>query len=326
MTRAWDAWVALWDRREPATALALVRILVGACVVGDMLNTLARGLVTPLYSTAGYATTYAAGWSTALGDDPGPLLFAIVLGAAIAMTIGAATRVACAVFAIAGAQLAYLAPDADRGIDMIVRIVAVILALSLSHARWSVDAFVWRRLGRALPTEVPAWPRYLLLLQLVWIYLSGGMNKSAAEWGPHGGFRALENIVTDPHLARLPAGWIAPITPLARIATAATMVFELGAPLYLVAYYFADTRDRVGAHAGRLRRAFTWARVRWVWIALGVCFHVGIAITLRLGMFPYAMLALYPVLLRPAELAAIVARVGQRRNGATPAKRASSPS
>ena len=109
MTRGWRTWVAWWDRRESPMALAIVRILVGACVVVDMANTLVRGLVTPLYSTAGYANVYH-GWSRALGDDPGPLLFAIVFGAAIAMTLGAATRVACVVFAIAGAQLAYLAP------------------------------------------------------------------------------------------------------------------------------------------------------------------------------------------------------------------------
>ncbi len=318
---AWAAWVALWDRREAPTALAMVRILVGACIVADMLGTLARGLVTPLYSTAGYANVYA-GWGRVLGDDPGPVLFAIVLGAAIAMTLGAATRVACVVFAVASAQLAYIAPDADRGIDMIVRIVALILALSLSHARWSVDATVMRALGRPMPAEVPAWPRYLLLLQLAWIYLSGGMNKSAAEWGPLGGFRALENIVTDPHIARLPAGWIAPITPLARIATAATMLFELGAPVYLLAYGLVE-------RGGRFVRVAMWTRR--VWIALGVSFHVGIAITLRLGMFPYAMLALYPVLFRADEIAALVGRIGrvvrgQRRNGDRPAKRASSPS
>ncbi len=318
MSRArdmWSAWVAWWDRRESPTALATVRILVSACVVGDMLNTIALGLVTPLYSRAGYANTYD-GWSRYLGDDPGPVLFAIVLGAAIAMMLGVATRVACVVFVLASAQLGYLAPDADRGIDMIVRIVVLILALSMSHARWSVDAVVARMLGRPMPAEVPAWPRYLLLLQLVWIYVSGGMNKSAAEWGPLGGFRALENIVTDPHVARLPAGWIAPITPLARVATAATMAFELGAPLYLVAYWLVERGRRFA------RAAMWWRRV---WIALGVSFHAGIAITLRLGMFPYAMLALYPVLFMPTEIAALVARV-QRRKGDVPANRASSPS
>ena len=67
---------------------------------------------------------------------------------------------------------------------MILRIVLVILALSWCHARWSVDAWVWRRLGRPLPREVPAWPRYLLLLQLVWIYFSGGHEQERRGVGP----------------------------------------------------------------------------------------------------------------------------------------------
>ena len=295
---AWHAWVALWDRREPATALALVRIGVGLCLVYDLITTWRLDLIGPLYSVDGYAVAHD-GWArTLLGHDPGPTLWAIALGAAACIAVGAGTRVACVVFAVVGAQLGYHAPRSDLGIDNMLRIVVMILALSQSHARWALDAWVWRRLGRPLPAEVPAWPRYLLLLQLVWIYFSGGVNKAGAEWGPLGGFTALENILSDPNIARLAPGWIAPITPLARLATAVTMAFELLAPLYLLALYYAETADR----PGRVRRWSNRLRLRWVWIALGVSFHLGIAITLRFGIFPWGMLALYPVLLRPGEL------------------------
>lgn len=312
---AWTAWVALWDRREPATALALVRVLVGACLVADLAPLWRLGLVDALYGAAGYGTAADHGTEAGrapdagvvvdlLGADPGPVLYAIALACAVGLLIGAATRVSAVGYALAAAQLAALAPDADRGIHQLLRVVALILALSGSHARWSVDAWVWRRLGRPLPRDIPAWPRYLLLAQLVWVYWSGGVNKAGAEWGPHGGFTALENILTNPQWARLPIGWIAPVTPLARLATALTMLFELGAPAYLLAYYLADTPPRgPDPRPGRLRRVITALRVRAVWIALGLCFQVEIAVTLRLGVFPYGMLALYPVLLRPAEIA-----------------------
>ncbi|MBA3541111.1 MAG: HTTM domain-containing protein, partial [Deltaproteobacteria bacterium] len=206
-----------------------------------------------------------------------------------------------------------LAPDADRGIDGLLRVVLVIVALSRSHAVWSIDAWVWRRIGRPLPTEIPAWPRYLLFAQLVWVYFSGGHNKTGIEWGIPGGFTALANALTDPHFARFDPGWVAAVYPLTRVMTALTIVFELGAPVMLVLTYFAATADR----PGRLRRWCNRLRLRWAWIALGVGFHLGIALTLRLGIFPAGMLVLYPVLLLPAELAALAAITARRRASCT---------
>lgn len=283
----WRRWVALWDRREDATALALVRIFVGLVLALDYLDLVRLGLVDAVY--VGFGVPYDSWLSP-------QVTYVVALVASLAIATGTLTRVACLVFVAASVQLAHLSPNAERGIDAILRIVACILALSMSHARWSVDAFVRAKLGKPYAHEVPAWPRYLLLLQLVWIYVSGGMNKGGAPWFPHGGFTALANILADPHVARFD---VALPMVLTRIATAATMLFELGAPLYLVAYYFAETRDR----PGRLRALFNRLRVRWIWIGVGFAFELGIAIMMRLGCFPWGMLALFPVLLRPAELA-----------------------
>ena len=63
---------------------------------------------------------------------------------------------------------------------------------------------------------------------------------------------------------------------------------------------------------GRIRHWCNRWRLRWIWIALGLAFHVGIAIFLRLGIFPWGMLALYPVLLRADELVRAEAWVRQR--------------
>ena len=291
----WGRWVALWDRREDAAALALVRIFVGLVLAYDYVDLYRLDLVDVIYAARGFGTA----------EDP-HRAWLVALLASLGIATGTLTRVSCVVFVLASAQLAHMSPNAERGIDTLLRIVAGVLALSQSHARWSVDAFVWRKLGRPLAHEVPAWPRYLLLLQLVWVYFSGGMNKGGASWFPHGGFTALANIMADPHVTRFGA-WIP--MPLARIATALTMLFELGAPLYL-AMYAGATR------AGRLGTACRYGR--FVWIAIGVAFHLGIAIGLRLGIFPWGMLALYPVLLRPEEL--------QRLKIVGPANRASSPS
>ena len=274
--KLWRAWVELLDRKEPPTALALVRILLAGVLLVDFVSTKLAGLVGPLYSPPPAGFAWGDAWLT------GDAAWALAVVSLVALVLGAATRVACVAFVIASAALSHLTPDGESGLDMLARVVFLILALSRSNARWSLDAWVAKRMGREVPAEIPAWPRYLLLFELVWVYFSGGMNKSSGSWGPQGGFTALANALSDPHAARFSPTWVGAIYPLTRIATAATMAFELGAPLFLLAYF---------------KR---W-RVRWVWIALGISFELGIAFGLRLGSFPYGMLALYPVLLHSDE-------------------------
>jgi hypothetical protein len=289
MKALWHRWVDVWDRREPATALALVRIGIAVVLLADYLWIARLGMVHATWSRPplGYGGADAVVW------------YGVVVAALACIGLGAATPLACVVFAVASARLSWAAPDCESGSDILLRIVVPILALSRCNAQWSIDAWVMRRLGRPMATEVPAWPRYLIMVQLVWVYFSGGQNKSSAVWGPLGGFTALGNALMDPGAGRLPVSWVAALYPLTRVATALTMVFEWAAPLYLLAY------------------AKNW-RVRWVWLALGVSFELGIAVGLRLGSFPYAMLALFPALLRPEDF--------QRLKTRTPANRASSPS
>jgi hypothetical protein len=311
-----EAWIALWDRREPATALAAVRIAVALVLLYDYAVVWQLDLIEPLWARPpdGYAIggdgRWAARW---LGTGAGSAftLWAISMIALVAVATGTLTRVACVVVVLVSAHLAHRAPDTDRGIDGLLRVVLLVLALSRSHAVWSVDALVRRRIGRPMPAEIPAWPRYLLFAQLIWVYFSGGHNKTGEEWGPLGGFTALANALSDPHFARFDPGWLGPIYPLTRVATAATMLFELGAPLMLLFTYYAATPDR----PGRLRRWCNRLRLRWLWIGLGVSFHLGIALTMRLGIFPAGMLALYPVLLLPGELEGLRDRLRDRLRG-----------
>ena len=295
MKRAWQAWVELLDRRESPIALALVRIAVALVALGNLLWAARLGLVDALFTPlpSGYATHFES-WLP-LG---GHALWLVAVIAAAAVAAGAATPVACVVFALVSAQLSQLAPEAESGFDQLLRVVMIVLALSRCNAKWAVDAWLATKLGRPPPAEVPAWPRYLLMLQLVWVYFSGGQNKAGSEWGPLGGFTALADSLTDPHAARFDPSWVGPLYPLMRIGTAIVMVFELGAPLYLLSYYFAATRDR----PGRLRATWNRLRIRWIWLTLGLAFELGIGVTLRLGDFPWGMLALYPVLLLPDEL------------------------
>lgn len=293
---AW--WIDLWDRREPATAQVLVRILVGLCLFVDLAQIGWLGLVDAIWARPPDGMGYGRSehlWAT----DPQLLWTAAVVSAGL-FTVGAATRAAGVVFVIASAQLGYLSPDSDRGIDMMLRVVVGILVFSSCHARWSVDAWVRRRIGRPFPEEVPAWPRYLLFVQLLWIYFSGGHNKTGIEWGVQGNFEALANVLADPGYRRFDPDWVPALFPLTQVATAATMAFELGAPLMLV----FTTLDRY--------RPLRW--LRWTWIALGAGFHLGIATFMCIGIFPWGMLAMYPVLFHADEIARAEAWVRRRRS------------
>jgi hypothetical protein len=305
--RALGGWVSFWDRREPATSLALTRILVAAVLLADLLQARVYGLVEAIWGPppeglawggVGSAAPLAARWFGSSTDTAWLLWWSGVV-VAVLLCAGAATRVTAILLALIWAQLGNIAPDSDRGIDFMLRGVLLVLAFSPCHARWSVDAWVRRKIGRPFPELVPAWPRYLLFLQVIWVYFSAGHNKTDGAWGPLEGYSALANILTDPHFARFDPAWVGTFYPLLQLATASTMLFELGSPGMLLLTYWSATRER----PGRIRRLANLLRLRWLWIVTGVTFHIGIGVTMRLGIFPWGMLALYPVLFHPDELA-----------------------
>ncbi|HKE14317.1 MAG TPA: HTTM domain-containing protein [Kofleriaceae bacterium] len=305
--RVWRAWVELWDGREAPTSLALCRILVAAVLLADLLQTRSYGLVETVWGPPpdglgwggqGASAAAAARW---FGASVGTawLLWWTAAIAALFVLAGIATRPAVLLLALTWAQLGHTAPDSDRGIDFMLRAVLLVLVFSRCNACWSVDAWFRRRIRRPFPSLVPSWPRLLIFAQLIWIYSSAGQNKVDKAWGPLEHFSALANILTDPHFARFDPAWIAIFFPVLQLATFATIFFELTSPVMILLTWWHSTRDR----PGRLRRLSNLLRLRWVWILTGASFHLGIAVTMRLGIFSWGMLALYPVLFRPDELA-----------------------
>ena len=78
------------------------------------------------------------------------------------------------------------------------------------------------------------------------------------------------------------------------------MLFEIGAPLFLLSLFYRRSAER----GGRLRSWFNRLRVREAWLFLGISFHLGLVFTMRLGIFPLGMLALYPVFASAPRLVA----------------------
>lgn len=303
---AW--WVRLWDRREVPAVLALLRLLIGGLLVWDLGLALWLDLVPTLWAPpeAGGLPSkllqrevipevyrwFAPTAATARG------LHALVLGAAALFGAGLFTRLSGVVLLLGYAQLALVLPLGDRGIDLMMRNVIAILLFSACGRTLSVDARLRTGSWWGDGALAPAWPRHLIVLQLVVMYWMAGVQKTALAWTPLGGYHALTIILQDPHIARYDFGWLMDWPLLGSVATATTHLFEWTAPLVLLAYHYRDTAERPGA----LRAFFNRWRVHQLWVAVGVLLHVGIALTMNLGIFPYAMLALYPAWFHPDEL------------------------
>ena len=222
------------------------------------------------------------------------LLYGTACLATLTLALGAFARTSAWTLVLVSAQLGAIHPHGDRGIDIALRAALVLIACSGCGKVWSAEAW-WRR--RRDPAwrvpAIPAWPRRLLVLQLLWIYFCAGLHKTQSPWWPAGDYEALFIILNDPHFARWEIPWLENVFFLTQAGTASTMLFELGAPLMGVALW-AHRKRRRGQSLSRLQRGVLKVRVRELWLLLGVGFHVALAVTMQLGIFPYGMLALYP--------------------------------
>jgi len=303
-----DRWVVFWDEREPPTCLALIRIGLAGLVVFDLLTLAAHG-ATPWLWAPGAAGGISS-WSEA--DTPlfyrifpatsgsATLLWAGLLASAIGVGVGCFTRASALVFVWLSAQAALIDAPADRAIDRLIRMVFLILVLSPCAAIWSVDAKRATGHFRGDPSPAPAWPRYLIFAQLAITYFAAGLAKGGTYWYPWGGYHALFLTLSDPILSNVEPRWLdsRPAHLATQLATAVTHLWELGAPLLLLAAHQRRKAERDGQGAYPVLRA----RAHDLYVAVGVVFHLTLALTLRLGIFPFAMLACFPALYRPGEV------------------------
>lgn len=298
-------WIALWDRRETPEVLALVRIGVGLVLLADLFWTWKLGLVAPLMTSEAQGglsglTPQTSAWFGWVGDGPraAALLHAALAVAAALLALGGFTRTAAAAFLLLSAEWARILPDADRGIDLLLRNVLFVLAFSRAGDAFSLDA--WWATGRwaGSGAPVPAWPRRVLVLQIVAMYFTAGVQKYGQHWWPWGGWSALYVILQDWAVAAWDFSWARQPLPyfLTQVATVVTLAWQWSYPVVLWGTFEPPWPP------GALRRAFLRWRLHWLWIAVGIWFHVQLALTMELGIFPYGMLALYWVFVSPDEL------------------------
>jgi hypothetical protein len=275
---------------------------VGLVLLSDFLRIAELGLVDALW-----APIDAGGIGHGRSDQPACLLYALlgasqtsalvllVLACASASTLalGLYSRTSALALLFVSTQVAQLSPDADRGIDMLLRNVLIVLACSGAGATWSIDA--WRKQGCfSSNARIRAWPRYLLILQLSLLYFGAGMLKQSPAWSAAGGYSALYQVLNKPEYASfaIPYPVLRAGYPLLQLGTLVSLSFERAAIFLPLLVWCRAT----ATPARKLRwRVRSW-RLLELWIATGVVFHLGLAVSVDLGIFPWGCLALYPVL------------------------------
>ncbi len=302
--RLWTAWVRIWSAREAPSVLAIVRILVAAVVLFDLLSLVHLDLISALF-----APLEDGGLGNPLGRKNVPLLYqwfapdastavtVVWLGivAAAMLLLGAATPVAAITVVVVTSQLAAVLPPADRGIDMLLRNVLVILALSGCGKTWSIDARVRTGAWAGTGQTVPSWPRLLLVCQMFLVYGTAGVQKVGLTWLPMGDWSALYIVLRDPAFAVLSKATLDRFYVLTQLGTAMTWAWEWATPLAALAWWYRATRTRGGWLRAWMNSHGFWCK----WVVVGAAFHLGTILTMRLGIFPFAMLAIYPCFFHP---------------------------
>lgn len=315
LAAAWRALIAFVEDREDPAAVALARIVVCTGLWTHMAEGLVTGGSAFVWSRAPDGIAAGDGWLSVIGGaTPAHVVGVCVvcMVSAFMASIGWLTKPSLFVAWLTFRALCGLNGIVDAGYDGLMLDVMVPLFLSGCDRAFSVDA--WRRRAREPePVLVARWPRMLLVMQIGLLYGGTALMKASAGWVPGGSASALWFILHQPPWTRFFVETSLPLWlyPLTQLATTTTWLFEVMGPLFVVAVFLRERPS--GSSGGRLKRLLDRVHFREAWLAYGIALHVGIEVTMEVGAFFLATMALYVCALRPREWRALLARVARRR-------------
>ena len=318
----WRRWVCFLSRKEVGTSLALFRILVGLSVCVTIGSVWSAGLVDMLWydvSEGGYRNfwseardAYAAPWLVRLMGGPVPqVVWSLVLAnfaLGVLLILGLGGRLTA--FMTLQGTLALLDLNTHTGgsYDALLQNALWLLVLSPSTVTLSLDCRIrngtwWN------DCPVMAWPRYLVVFQIILVYFSTGLQKVSSYWVPGGEMSALYYIMQQPSWQRFDMSFLAHVYPLTQGATLMTWCWEVLAPLWWIAFVFSMSKE----NKSRLARVMGRYRVRLVFALIGVVFHILLFIFMNLGPFSIISLSFYACLVHPHEYREWYGRVRNMR-------------
>jgi hypothetical protein len=306
---------------EDGTSLALFRIAMGLSVWATVGTVVFGGLVPVLWvdeAFGGYRQLGSGPWLVSLLGGPSPAVIwplaitSLVTGALMVLGIGG--RVTAVLCLLATGAVLDVNGHAGGSYDELLSNALWLVVLAGGDATLSVRA--WWRTGQWWP-EVPvlAFPRWLALWQLALMYGTTGLQKVSAYWVPGGDASALYYILQQPTWQRFDMSWVAWVYPLTQVSTTITWFWEVLAPLWVLAVWYAADPERPGA----VRSWFNRLRVRTLFAVTGLVMHAVIFVTMDVGPFSVISVGFYVCTVHPWEWRQLYDRLAKRRTGAVTA-------
>jgi hypothetical protein len=256
--------------RVSMRALALLRIAAGLLALQHLRPFLDDARHGFIYRDAFYHP-YAS-WYPELSRPLYVALLWVGAVAAIAMTLGIATRLATATtFAVVAYNLFLSTTNVHNNRAYLV-IVLGVLALAPCDRELSLDRVRRRRTGHALPTDAPGWPLWLLRFEAAAVYGASGLSK-----------------LLDPD-------WFDGTVAHGRIVENVPDMVRHGVPHWVVSLLTNRTFDSFGGKVAIATELFLaiglWSRrTRYAAVWVAVCFHVAIQLTSSVEVFSYLAIA-----------------------------------
>lgn len=300
----WRRWANLIDRRGDATPLAVARIVAGATIAWHLQAMWLSGIGLAVWVDQKFGGIKGVdlNWLDPIGGATPTnvrALMAVGLLVSLMMAAGVFTRVTTVATYVVFRILSGLNDHAGGSSDDLL--INGLFLLMLSDCG---GALSWDNRGKP-PRQVPMWPRYVLIGQLVLVYWTTGLQKVSASWLPVGDLDALWYIFQQPSWHRMDMQWLAPFYKLTQLGTLVTWCFEQAAPLLLLAFWYRDTADR----PGRVRALFNRFDFRTLYLCVGLSLHVGIWLTMAVGPFFGGVAVCYAACFTGEEYRAATARV-----------------
>jgi uncharacterized membrane protein YphA (DoxX/SURF4 family) len=261
----------LLGRPVSMRSMALLRILIGPVVLLHL---------RPIVTDAWHGTIYRdhfyepyASWYPELPRGAYVAVLWIAVVAAVAMTIGLATRAATATVAVIVTYDLFLSTTNFHNNRAYLVIVLAALAVTPCGRELSVDAWLRRRRHRPpLPTTSPGWPLWLLRAEAATVYGASGLSKLLdPDW--------FDGTVTWQRLNAVRGQLDASVLPAWAVDILTNRAFNTVSAKFVIA---TELFIAVGLWSRRTRYAAIW---------VAICFHVAIQLSADVEVFSYLALA-----------------------------------